>query len=328
VEAVNERRVAKFLDRIDTALESADLVVFRGLVERYEREHDVPMVDIAAALAVLVQGRTPLLLQDEPRTARWTPGGPEKPGRAGKREDRRDVPPRSRSATGTPPARDMAGPAAVTPGADRAPGASPRARPPAAPFRADDGGERREAVVPPAGRHPQPGESQHEAQRAPVGSPPREDRMAPPATRPPRHDSTNAGEAMFADERPAARAPREDRGARAPEVGMETFRIEVGHAHGVQPGNIVGAIANEADLESRYIGRIDIRDDHSLVDLPEGMPREILDHLKRVRVAGQPLRMRRAAEAGDAGGPRRGPGKPKGAPSHKPGFRPRPPRNR
>ena len=47
---------------------------------------------------------------------------------------------------------------------------------------------------------------------------------------------------------------------------METFRIEVGHAHGVQPGNIVGAIANEADLESRYIGRIDIRAGANLQD--------------------------------------------------------------
>ena len=57
---------------------------------------------------------------------------------------------------------------------------------------------------------------------------------------------------------------------------METYRIEVGHHHGVKPGNIVGAIANEADLESKYIGRIDIRDDHSLLDLPEGMPPELL----------------------------------------------------
>ena len=78
---------------------------------------------------------------------------------------------------------------------------------------------------------------------------------------------------------------------------METFRIEVGHRHGVKPGNIVGAIANEAELESRFIGRIDIRDDFSLIDLPEGMPREVMDHLKRVRVAGQPLRISRAGEA-------------------------------
>src|SRR3546814_5960334 len=63
VEAVNERRVAKFLGKIGTALESTDRPVFRELVERYEREHDVPMVDIAAALAKLVQGKTPLLLE-------------------------------------------------------------------------------------------------------------------------------------------------------------------------------------------------------------------------------------------------------------------------
>ena len=85
------------------------------------------------------------------------------------------------------------------------------------------------------------------------------------------------------------------------EVGMETFRIEVGHAHGVKPANIVGAIANEAGLESRYIGRIDIRDDHSLLDLPEGMPSDMLVHLKKVWVSGQQLRIHRIGEdAGEA----------------------------
>ncbi len=62
VDAVNERRVAKFLDRIDGALAGDDLSVFRDLVERYEREKNVPAVEIAAALARLVQGKTPLLL--------------------------------------------------------------------------------------------------------------------------------------------------------------------------------------------------------------------------------------------------------------------------
>jgi ATP-dependent RNA helicase DeaD len=57
----------------------------------------------------------------------------------------------------------------------------------------------------------------------------------------------------------------------------------------VKPGNIVGAIANEADIDSKYIGRIDIFDDHSLVDLPEDMPKELLNQLKQVRVAGQRL---------------------------------------
>ena len=118
---------------------------------------------------------------------------------------------------------------------------------------------------------------------------------------------------------------------------METFRIEVGHAHGVQPGNIVGAIANEADLESRFIGRIDIRDDYSLVDLPEGMPRELMEHLKKVRVAGQVLRIQRAsADDADASrgrgqrplvarGPRPGGGKSNAAGPKRP-FKPRPTR--
>jgi ATP-dependent RNA helicase DeaD len=74
---------------------------------------------------------------------------------------------------------------------------------------------------------------------------------------------------------------------------MESYRIEVGHVHGVQPGNIVGAIANEAGLDGKHIGHIDIREDHSFVDLPEGMPKEILRSLKKVRVRGTELRMTR-----------------------------------
>ena len=72
---------------------------------------------------------------------------------------------------------------------------------------------------------------------------------------------------------------------------MESFRIEVGHVHGVQPGNIVGAIANEAGLDGKHIGHIDIREDHSFVDLPEGMPKEIFRSLKKVRVRGTELRI-------------------------------------
>lgn len=226
VDAVNERRVAKFLDRIDGALAGDDLSVFRDLVERYEREKNVPAVEIAAGLAKLVQGKTPLLLPK--------PAVPEKTFIA--REER---PPRP--------------------------------------------------------------------------------------------------------ERPA-REPRE-RGPRTPlpaDVGMQTYRIEVGYQHGAQPGHIVGAIANEADLESRYIGRIDIRDDYTLVDLPEGMPDALLQHLQTVRVASRPLRMRPATDAdidapkrkrafGPPRGARPGPGgpggprKPEG--SKKPGgFKPRGPR--
>jgi ATP-dependent RNA helicase DeaD len=81
------------------------------------------------------------------------------------------------------------------------------------------------------------------------------------------------------------------------DAGMERYRIEVGHKHGAKPGNIVGAIANEADLDSAYIGRIDIREDHSLVDLPEGMPKETFEHLKSVWVSGERLRISRLKEA-------------------------------
>jgi ATP-dependent RNA helicase DeaD len=79
--------------------------------------------------------------------------------------------------------------------------------------------------------------------------------------------------------------------SRPPESGTTRYRLAVGHMHGVKPGNIVGAIANEAGVDSRNIGRVDIRDDHSLVDLPAGMPDNILQHLKQVWVVGQQLRI-------------------------------------
>ena len=50
---------------------------------------------------------------------------------------------------------------------------------------------------------------------------------------------------------------------------LETYRVEVGHAHNVKPSNLVGAIANEAGIDSKFIGRIEIYDDHSTVDLPK-----------------------------------------------------------
>jgi ATP-dependent RNA helicase DeaD len=77
---------------------------------------------------------------------------------------------------------------------------------------------------------------------------------------------------------------------------METYRIEVGSEHGIKPGNIVGAIANEAGIEGVHIGRVDIRPDHSFVDLPEGMPKQVFKDLQKVRVAGRELRISRVSE--------------------------------
>ena len=74
---------------------------------------------------------------------------------------------------------------------------------------------------------------------------------------------------------------------------MERFRLEVGHNHDVMPGNIVGAIANEAGLDAQHIGRINIHDDHSTIDLPDDMPDEIFKELKNVWVSGQTLKISR-----------------------------------
>ena len=104
--------------------------------------------------------------------------------------------------------------------------------------------------------------------------------------RPPRDDGP----------RREARPPREDHPRRSGPSLMETFRLEVGSVHGIKPGNIVGAIANEAGIEGVHIGRVDIREDHSYVDLPEGMPKAIFKQLQKVRVAGRELRISRVTE--------------------------------
>ena len=72
---------------------------------------------------------------------------------------------------------------------------------------------------------------------------------------------------------------------------MTTYRLEVGNKDKITPSNIVGAIANEADIDSRYIGEIKLHDDYSTVDLPEGMPNELLNHLKKVRICAKPMKL-------------------------------------
>jgi ATP-dependent RNA helicase DeaD len=94
----------------------------------------------------------------------------------------------------------------------------------------------------------------------------------------------------------AAAEPRRPARPDGPEPGMVTYRVEVGRGHGVAAGHIVGAIANEGGIESRYIGRITIHHDHSTVDLPEGMPDHILHRLRGARVYGEVLNISREAE--------------------------------
>ncbi|WP_282295203.1 MULTISPECIES: DEAD/DEAH box helicase [unclassified Stenotrophomonas] len=262
VDAVNDTRVNKFMSRISDALGEGNIDFYRDLLQRFEGENNVPAIDIAAALAKLLQGDSPFLLTPPVR---------------GPREERA---PRERQERGERPSR-------FEPRFERGP-------------RRDD-----ERAV----RGPRP------------------------------EGDFGAQDGGF------ERAPRRDIAPRgAPEPGMETFRIEVGHVHGVKPGNIVGAIANEAGLESRYIGRIDIHDDFSVLDLPAEMPADLLGHLKKVWVAGQQLHMRRVEPGEDltpsARAPfkpkfGRGPGKPGGhrggpggndRPPRRDGFKPRGPR--
>ena len=85
-----------------------------------------------------------------------------------------------------------------------------------------------------------------------------------------------------------------------PDLPMQRFRLEVGHRHGAKPGNIVGAIANEAELDGRYIGHIEIFADFSLVDLPRGMPKDVMRLLQKARVCGRQLGLRPLAGAAKA----------------------------
>ncbi|NCP63383.1 MAG: DEAD/DEAH box helicase [Paraglaciecola sp.] len=86
--------------------------------------------------------------------------------------------------------------------------------------------------------------------------------------------------------------PKRERKPSTPDEGMQRYRIEVGHTHGAKPGNIVGAIANEANISSKNIGAIEIYDNFSTVDLPKNMPKATQEVLQKTRVAGRALGMR------------------------------------
>ncbi len=113
---------------------------------------------------------------------------------------------------------------------------------------------------------------------------------------------------------------REER--QEPPIGldMKRYRIDVGREHGVQAKNIVGAIANEISLDSEYIANISIRDSFTVLDLPDGMPLDVFEHLKSVRVCGRKLDIRVDGSAGKSADAR--PGRnPNSGPSHKKPFK-------
>ncbi|EAO3668534.1 DEAD/DEAH family ATP-dependent RNA helicase [Salmonella enterica] len=104
------------------------------------------------------------------------------------------------------------------------------------------------------------------------------------------------------------RGDREDRPRRERrDVGdMQLYRIEVGRDDGVEVRHIVGAIANEGDISSRYIGNIKLFASHSTIELPKGMPGEVLQHFTRTRILNKPMNMQLLGDAvPHAGGERR-----------------------
>jgi ATP-dependent RNA helicase DeaD len=219
VDAVNSLRISKFKQRVSETVAKGEGGLYRPVLEQLEAETGLPLIDIAAALASLSQGATPLLLAPQPKRAE-SHAPPERERAA------RDRPGHERPRRDTPDTRND----------------SDRQRP---------------------SERAKPSERERERERE-------------------------------REERPSSRdeAPRRKSGP----AQMETFRLEVGSVHGIKPANIVGAIANESGIEGVHIGRVDIREDHSYVDLPEGMPKQVFKDLQKVRVAGRELRLSRVTE--------------------------------
>ncbi|MCX2522993.1 DEAD/DEAH box helicase [Larsenimonas rhizosphaerae] len=114
---------------------------------------------------------------------------------------------------------------------------------------------------------------------------PRIQSLPKPSARPARSERNSRDSGR--DGKPARR--RDGGGAQRSSEGMTRYRVSVGHKDGIKPGQLVGALANEGGIEGARIGRIDIRQSHSVVELPQGLPASILTKMARARVGGRPL---------------------------------------
>ena len=329
VQAVNDVRIAKFKDQITDALAAGGLDMYTALIEDYVNEKNIPAVEIAAALAKMARGAVPLLLdknQREPAMNATFKDRPAAPASRFERPVRGDAPAFKSKERVFRPAdpgmttyRIQVGHAhGVKPGnivgaiANEAnldaknigrieiyDDYSVLDMPDSLPaevlehlqgvwvagqqLRIARDGAPAPASAPASMNAPsrKPGaKAAPLAPSAPAGSPLSVEKF---------------DRAITEEARPAKKKKGEKE-----LFQMETYRIEVGTAHGVKPANIVGAIANEAGLEARHIGRIDIFEDHSMLDLPDGMPKELLEHLKTVWVAGQQLRISHSGQAPSA----------------------------
>ena len=227
--AINKRRVTKFHERITGGLAHHDIETFLSIISQYRQENDVPVEQIAAALATIIQGKKPFLLRDDFKQPEFDSMRRDDRGGSGDR--------RSGSRFGESRYSDNR-----RSSGDRG-------------DRNNDRGDRRGSFDGPRSRD---------------RSAPRDDRSAP---RPERSRPRSSGDA-----------------------NLETYRVEVGHAQQIKPGNLVGAIANEAGIDSSFIGRIEIFDRYSTVDLPRDLPPDLIEHLGQAKVGGRPLRISRLSE--------------------------------
>jgi ATP-dependent RNA helicase DeaD len=78
---------------------------------------------------------------------------------------------------------------------------------------------------------------------------------------------------------------------------LATYRINVGRRHRVEPRQIVGALANEGGLGRDDFGHIDIRADHSLVELPADLPPDVWKKLRKTRISGKLIELAPDAQA-------------------------------
>ena len=257
-ESINQQRIDRFQQRINETISNENLQFFEKIINEYKTanpEHKPEQ--IAAALAHLLQGETPFLHSANNQPSNRS-GGSHRSGethqpRAGQSATRRD------SRKGRVHPLDTEREARNTQQQTN----SKVKRP-----------EKQRKQVRSESDHPQPPVpvKQGLVKQGPV--------KQGPATRGPEVHRQEAQESVTQESKTAK--------AKTP---MQRYRLEVGKIHDVKASNIVGAIANEAGIESRFIGTVKIFDDHSLIDLPEGMPKAIYKDLKKVWVCGQKLQI-------------------------------------
>lgn len=180
-ERINNKRIASFKQNISDTLATDDLAFFQQMLESYRDEHDIPAIEIAAALAKMVQGKKPLLLKEVKKVERKKKEKPRPQQEKTSKEDAKKIDP-----------------------------------------------------------------------------------------------------SRFDED-------------------MERYRIELGSRDGITPKHIVGAIANEAGIDNEFIGLIKIYKTHSTVDLPIGMPEELLEDLQLLMFKGKSFKMSHSTMEPDSG---------------------------